>query len=153
MPVVPSPLWGGERRRRRLKHLRKLEIKLKVKTRAAEAVHDAATVACKKRPASAVTLAPKAKPPSTAATKVEPKAKVEITSKSEILAKMPTGADPTKPSPTAVFYRQGAIYESVKPRRFRALLVRGDNYKDRPQAWGDDRKAAWECATAIDTYR
>ncbi len=85
---------------------------------------------------------------------MEPKANVEITSKSEILANMPTGADPTKPNPTAVFYKQGAIYTSVKTKRFRALLVRGDNYKERSQAWGDDKKAAWKtCVTAIDKHK
>ncbi len=55
-------------------------------------------------------------------------------------------ADPTKPKPTAVLYKQGVIYTPVKTKRFRALLVRGDNYKERSQAWGDDKKAAWERA-------
>jgi hypothetical protein len=108
---------------------------------------------CKERPSAVVTLAPKAEPTSKAAPKGEPKATIEITSKSEIIAKMPKGDDPTKPNPTAVFYKQGVIYTSVKSKRFRALLVRGDNYKERSQAWGGDKKAAWKtCVAAIDKH-
>ena len=101
---------------------------------------------CKKRPSATVTLAPKAEPTSTATPKGAPKATIEITPKSEIIAKLPKGDDPTKPNPTAVFYKQGVIYTSVKPKRFRALLVRGDNYNERSQAWTNDKKAAWKSA-------
>jgi hypothetical protein len=86
------------------------------------------------------------------AVKKEP---IEIVTTSRIMSAMPKAS--TGSNPPAVNYKKGVIYTSIKAKRFRALLVRGDKWQERSSAWGTkakDKKEAWAtCVKAIDHHR
>ena len=86
------------------------------------------------------------------AVKKEP---MELVAASRIMSAMPKAI--AGPNPPAVNYKKGVIYTSIKARRFRALLIRGDKWQERSSAWGPkakDRKEAWAtCVKAIDHHR
>jgi hypothetical protein len=86
------------------------------------------------------------------AVKKEP---IEIVTTSRIMSAMPKAI--TGSNPPAVNYKKGVIYTSIKAKRFRALLVRGDKWQERSSAWGTkakDKKEAWAtCVKAIDNHR
>ena len=85
------------------------------------------------------------------AVKKEP---MEIVTTSRIMSAMPKAI--TGSNPPAVNYKKGVIYTSIKAKRFRALLVRGDKWQERSSAWGTkakDKKEARATWKAIDNHR
>ena len=82
---------------------------------------------------------------------------IEILSKADVMKAMPKGEDDSHDNPPAVHFKTGCIYTAIKPRRFRALLIRNDKYTERSAAWGKnaaDKKAAWaKLVTSIDKHK
>ena len=89
--------------------------------------------------------------------KAKIRAPIEELSKTKVMQarpKMPT--DGANPPP--VYYAGGAIYTSMKVKRFRALAVRGDRYSETSAGWGPhslgDEAKAWGAAVeSINKYQ